>query len=458
MQEPTTLREFEDVGHRKILALAWPALIVLAATPLYLLLDTAVVGRLGATSLAGLATGAVVLSTVTTQLTFLSYGTTARAARYYGAGRTTDAVYEGIQASWIALGVGAVLAVGLFFFSPAISLALSGDAEVAAEATSWLKVTSLSVIPALFIMAGNGWLRGLSNTRLPLYFTLAGVIPMAVTVPLAVRRWGLVGSAIANVAGELIIAACFLGALVFHWRKFGDHRSMRPNRRVIRTQLVMGRDLIARSLSFQAAFLSAAAVAGRIGAPALAAHQILLQLWNLVSLLLDSVAIAAQALVGAALGAGSARAARSVARQVLKFSLGASVLLAVIFGLGARAVPQLFTADAPVLDQIGGPWWVFVSIIVVGGAVFALDGVLLGAADVAFLRNASIAAAVIGFIPLVWLGLAFDVGLIGVWAGLAAFMLIRFGAVLWRYRGDAWTSSADEREGEERHSQSLTGA
>ena len=69
-------------------------------------------------------------------------------------------------------------------------------------------------------------------------------------------------------------------------------------------------------------------------------------------------------------------------------------------GLRARAVPQLFTADAPVLDQIGGPWWVFVSIIVVGGAVFALDGVLLGAADVAFLRNASIAAAVIGFIPL----------------------------------------------------------
>src|SRR5699024_2589786 len=108
--------------------------------------------------------------------------------------------------------------------------------------------------------------------------------------------------------------------------------------------------------------------------------------------------------------------------------------------------------------QIGGPWWVFVSIIVVGGAVFALDGVLLGAADVAFLRNASIAAAVIGFIPLVWLSLAFDVGLIGVWAGLAAFMLIRFVAVLWRYRGAAWTGGADERQGEERHSQSLTGA
>lgn len=442
MQEAKTQPEFEDVGTAKILGLAWPALIVLAATPLYLLWDTAVVGRLGATSLAALATGAVVLSTVTTQLTFLSYGTTARAARHFGAGRTADAVYEGVQASWVALGVGAVLAAVVYFFSPAISLALSGDAEVAAQATSWLKVTSLSVIPALFIMAGNGWLRGLSNTRLPLYFTLAGAIPMAVTVPLAVGRWGLVGSAIANVAGELIIAAGFLGALVVYWQRHGDHRSWRPNGKVIRAQLVMGRDLIARSLSFQAAFLSAAAVAGRIGAPALAAHQILLQLWNLVSLLLDSVAIAAQALVGAALGAGSVAGARSVARQVLKFSLCASVVLAAVFALGADAVPRLFTTDALVLGEIGAPWWVFVSIIILGGAVFALDGVLLGAADVVFLRNASIAAAVIGFIPLVWLSLAFGFGLIGVWAGLTSFILIRFFAVLWRYRGTAWTESA----------------
>ena len=70
----------------QIARLALPALGVLAAEPLYLLFDTAIVGRLGALSLAGLAIGGLVLGMVGSQLTFLSYGTTARSARSYGAG------------------------------------------------------------------------------------------------------------------------------------------------------------------------------------------------------------------------------------------------------------------------------------------------------------------------------------------------------------------------------------
>jgi Na+-driven multidrug efflux pump len=156
--------------------LAWPALAVLAATPLYLLWDTAVVGRLGAAELAALGAGATVLAQVTTQLTFLSYGTTARAARRYGAGDSTGAVAEGVQATWVALGVGVVLAVALrLLAAPVAGWLTGGDGEVAHEAARWLEVTSLSVVPALVTMAGNGWLRGMSNTRWPLYFTLAGV-------------------------------------------------------------------------------------------------------------------------------------------------------------------------------------------------------------------------------------------------------------------------------------------
>ena len=99
-----------DVSARTIFALAFPALGVLAATPLYLLIDTAVVGHLGGLYLAGLAAATTIQAQVTTQLTFLSYGTTARAARHYGAGDTDKAVSEGVQATWLALIVGAVLA------------------------------------------------------------------------------------------------------------------------------------------------------------------------------------------------------------------------------------------------------------------------------------------------------------------------------------------------------------
>lgn len=425
---------------RTILGLAWPALVVLAATPLYLLLDTAVVGRLGAADLAALAAGATVLGTVTTQLTFLSYGTTARAARHYGAGRRANAIYEGVQATWVALAVGALLAGVVFAFAPAIMGFFSNDAAVVSEATKWMRVTCASIIPALCTMAGNGWLRGMSNTKLPLWFTLAGVIPMAAIVPLAVNRYGLVGSAYANVLGEVIIAACFLGALVVYWRAEGDGKSLAPNWPVIKSQLVMGRDLILRSLSFQVAFISAAMVAGRMGPAPLAAHQVLLQLWNFLTLVLDSVAIAAQALVGAALGAGSAATARKVGVSVLRFSVSASLVLAAGLAVGAHAIPRIFTTDTDVLATIGGPWWLLVLLVLAGGVVFALDGVLLGAADAAFLRTATIVSVLAGFIPLVWLSWIFGWGLVGIWWGLFSFILIRLAFVTWRFAGDQWVS------------------
>lgn len=424
---------------RTILGLAWPALAVLSATPLYLLWDTAVVGRLGAAELAALAAGATVLAQVTVQLTFLSYGTTARAARKFGAGDRTGAVSEGIQASWVAVAVGSVLAVLVAVFaSPVTSWLTGGSPYVAEEAARWLRVTSLSVIPALLTMAGNGWLRGMANTRAPLFFTLAGVLPMIVTVPWAVDRYGLVGSAYANVLGEFITATCFVVAAVVTWWREGDGRSLRPDWSVIRPQLVMGRDLVLRSLSFQVAFVSAAAVAGRMGDSSLAAHQVMLQLWNFLTLVLDSVAIAAQALVGAALGSSSVRAAWQVGHRVLRFSVGAGVVLAGLLALGAFVVPGLFTDDEAVLEAISGPWWILVVMVGLGGVVFAIDGVLLGAGDVAFLRNATIVSVLAGFLPGVWLSFIFDLGLTGVWCGLLAFIVIRLAAVVWRYRGGKW--------------------
>ena len=113
-----------DVSARSIFRLAFPALGVLSATPLYLLLDTAVVGQLGAAQQAALGAAASIQSVVTTQLTFLSYGTTARAARHYGAGRRDAAVAEGVQATWVAVGVGAVLAALIWLFGGPIALSL----------------------------------------------------------------------------------------------------------------------------------------------------------------------------------------------------------------------------------------------------------------------------------------------------------------------------------------------
>lgn len=421
----------ERVSARRIFGLALPALGVLAAMPLYLLLDTAVVGRLGATALAALGAAATVQSVVTTQLTFLSYGTTARSARFYGRGDRQAAVAEGVQATWVALGVGATLMALMWVFAGGIARFMTGSEDVARLAAEWLRVAALAIPLTLIEMAGNGWMRGVQDTRKPLLFTLAGLIPGAIAVPIFVYFWGILGSAAATVLGMGIIAACFLREL--HREHEGDWR---PDRGVIGKQLVLGRDLIVRSLAFQVAMLSATAVVGRFGTAPLAAHQIMTQLWNFLTLVLDSLAIAAQTLIGAALGAG--HSAKRVGQRIVGYSAGFAVALAVVFAVGASLIPRIFTQDSAVLDALARPWWVMVAMVITGGVLFALDGVLLGAGDAAFLRTLTLASVILGYLPGVFLASALDWGLTGVWAGLAAFIALRTVGVIYRFKSMKW--------------------
>lgn len=431
---PARAADVPEVSLKRILALALPTLGVLAATPLYLLFDTAVVGRLGGLALAGLAAGVTLYAQVTTQLTFLSYGTTARASQKYGSGDRPGAIAEGVQATWLALLVGAALSIIMWFGAPTFCLWLSGNAEVAQLAASWLRVASFGIPLVLIVMAGNGWMRGIQDARTPLMCTLAGIIPGALLIPYLVRHYGVVGSAWANLCGTTITASCFLWCLV---RAHQGSWRLQPS--VIRQQLVLGRDLIVRSLSFQVSFLSAAAVAARFGPAALAAHQILLQLWNFLTLVLDALAIAAQTLVGSAIGAKQTHAAAQIGRKIVGYSCAVGALLATAFALGWQLIPRLFTPDTAVLEVIwAGPWWQLVGMIVIGGAVFALDGILLGAADAAFLRTISLASVLLGFLPAVWIALWLDAGLTGVWWGLVAFVSIRCGAGVWRFRSQRW--------------------
>lgn len=427
----------------RILGLALPALGVLAAPPLYLLLDTAVVGRLGAIELAALAAGATVFSMLTAQLTFLAYGTTARASRAFGRGDVRGAVAEGVQATWVAVFVGAILLALVEVFAGGITRLLTPDADVATAAAGWLRIAAFGIPLTLVAQAGNGWMRGVQDTRRPFLYVVGGLGPAALCIVPLVGWLGLDGSAWAMIIGETITAALFLRKLAVS--ASAQDVDKRPRWTLIKRQLVLGRDLILRSLAFQVAFLSAAGVAGRLGAFSLGGHQILLQLWNLLSLVLDSLAIAAQTLVGAALGVGSVAAARFTARRVIAWSTVFAGVLAVAFAVLHGVLPGLFTSSDDVIAAIAeGPWWILVAMIPIGGVVFAIDGVLLGAGDAAFLRNATITAVVLGFLPPVWLTLSMGWGLTGVWWGLLTFMLLRLVFVAVRYRGPKWAVVAGE--------------
>ncbi len=424
----------KHVRVRQIARLALPALVILAAEPLYVLVDTAVVGHLGSQALAALAVGGTILTLVAWLGTVLAYGTTGRSARQFGAGDRTAAIAEGVQASWLALSAGVFVAIAAQFAADPLARALVGGSEIAGPAADWLRVAALGAPGLMLATAGNGWLRGIQDTRRPLSYVVGAFALSAILCPIFVYAFGLglVGSAIANAVAQTVAGILFLRALVL------ERVGLRPNLTVMGRQLVVARDLILRGLAFQACFLSATAVVGRFSVTALAAHQIALQLWLFCALALDAVAIAAQSLVGASLGGGRGEEARSLANRIAVIGGVCGLGLGILIAAGAWVVPGWFSSDPAVHEQAMVAWPWFAVMQPLAGVVFALDGVLIGAGDVRYMRNLTLLAALGGFLPAIWTAHVLQLGLGGVWAGLTLFIVIRLAALLLRMRSGRW--------------------
>ncbi len=389
-------------------------------------------------ALGGLAVGGGLLAWAAALLNFLAYGTTARAARRAGAGDRAGAVAEGVQATWLALALGlAVLALFQALAGPLTRLLAGGAGPVAAAGEQWLRVASLGAPLLLVALAGNGWLRGVQELRRPMRFVLAGSLVSLVLCPLLVHPagLGLVGSAIANVVGQAVSAALFVAALA------RERVAWRPRAAALRAQLVIGRDLLLRAVVLQLSFLVATGVVARAGTASLGAHQIAVQLFFFLALVLDAYAIAAQTLVGQALGGGRPDDARATARRVTWWGLGTGVAVAVVLLALRPLVLPLFTDDPSVVGQATVAWWFLAAMQPLAGVVFALDGVLMGAGDVGYLRTVTIGAALAGFLPLSLLALPLGWGLAGVWAGLTLFIGLRLVAVVVRVAGDRWLTA-----------------
>ncbi len=336
---------------REILALALPALGALAAEPLYLLVDTAIVGHLGTRQLAALALAATVLSSLVSLCIFLTYGTTARVSRLHGAGRDADADRLAAQALWLALGVGATLAALVAALAPPLVALLGGEGEVAALAARYLRIASLGVPMALIALAGQGWLRGVGDLRTPLVIVVAANAANVILEVLfvLVLGWGLDGSAWGTVIAQAGMGAAFVAVML---RAPAERR--RPDLQRIRSLISIGAQLLVRTAALLGCFVLATAVCAHIGEPSLAAHQIGFQLFTFLALVLDAIAIAGQVIVGRALGADDADAAYAAARRMIEWALGAGVLIGAVLLALIEVIPRVFTGDPAVIDRAAG--------------------------------------------------------------------------------------------------------
>jgi putative MATE family efflux protein len=417
---------------RRIFALALPALGALAAEPLYVLVDTAIVGHLGTTQLAALAIAATVLSTLFTVFNFLTYGTTAHVARLHGAGRETQAALVGSQALWLGLAIGLALLVALLPLAPVAVSLMGGDGEIARQATLYLRLASLGAPFFMLATAGQGFLHGISDLRTPLVIL---VVAHAVNVVLEVLfvygfGWGLAGSAWGTVVAQVGMGLAFVAVQ----RRAGWQP---PRWASIRPLMRIGGHIAARTSALLGSFVVASAVLARVGPASLGAHQIAFQLFVFLALVLDALAIAGQVMVGRMLGAGDAAGARDAALRMIGWSVIAGAVFGVVLLALGGVIPRAFTDDPAVVDRAHAIWWLFALMMPANGAVFALDGILIGAGDTRFLMWGMLAAAAI-YVPVALLALAEDWGIVGVWCGLAGLIAVRLTTCGLRFAGSRW--------------------
>ena len=431
--------------NREILRLAVPALGALIAEPMFLIVDSALVGHLGVVPLAGLGIASAVLQTIVGLMVFLAYSTTPAVARRFGAGDHTSAVRAGVDGLWLALGLGAVLAVAGTLLTPWLVGLFGAPADVAEQAVIYLQLSMWGLPAMLIVFAATGLLRGMQDTVTPLWIAGIGFGLNAVLNALFIYGfgWGIAGSAAGTVVAQWAMVGAYawvVGALA---RRHAA--SVRPQREGLRGSARSGGWLFLRTVSLRAALLATVFVATALGTDELAGWQVAFTIFSTAAFALDALAIAAQALIGRGLGAQDEPFVRRVLGRTVAWGAWFGVVVGAALAALSGVIGLVFTGDAAVAALVQPALLALAVAQPVCGVVFVLDGVLMGAGDVRYLAIAG-GLNLVPYLPaLVAVWLLHPTGAVGLlWLAVCFFgvyMLARLATLGWRVRRPDWLTA-----------------
>ncbi len=406
---------------RDIVRLALPALGALAAEPTYLLVDTAVVGHLGTVQLAALGLAATFLASIFWLFNFLANATTTHVANAHGAGRPEDVGSITGQAVWLAVGIGIVLSVlGVALAGPIAGI-LQAQGTVADQATTYIRISALGAPFVMIALAGQGWARGTQRMNVPLKILVSSNIANLILEVVFIYGfgWGIAGSAWGTVIAQAGAAVAFVWVMR---DVLAGH--MRIVRERMRALMSVGGDLFIRTGLMLVCFNAINALLAHEGATDLAANQILFQMMIFLALVMDSIAIAGQTLIGRELGAAARESAQSYALRVTALSFYAGIGLALLLAAGNNLLPQAFTSDAAVLAQVDRVWWLFVIYVLFSSLVYGWDGVLLGGGDSRYMMLVLLAATS-ACLPVAYLLIDAPHAIVGAWIAFSVLNFVR---------------------------------
>lgn len=373
--------------NRKVWALALPALGSLLVEPLLTLMDSVFAAWLNTATLAGLSVSTTFLNFTVGICVFLAYSTTAITGRLVGSGKNRQALEKGIQIFWLALILGIMLAVILFFLAKPLFSFYTADKEVVGNASIYFGI-SLCGLPAMLgYLAINGLMRGFGNTKIPFYISLFAVvinIPFSYVLTFPLQQ-GIAGIALGTVISQWL--SLFISIKIVHRQAQKYQAALKINLSQIKTNGLEGMPLVLRSLFLQASVVITVYVAGFSGKEGLASYQVTKTIWIISAYALDALAIAAQTLIAQALGEAESktlktkdsRKSHSLVRFLIIWGSICGIIIGLVIMAGANYIPNLFSLAEETR------WITVLSLIIMAllqplaGLVYLVDGILIGA-------------------------------------------------------------------------------
>jgi len=413
------------VTHARVLRIALPIVASNATIPLLGAVDTAVVGQIGlAAPIGAVGLGAVILASLYWIFGFLRMGTTGLAAQARGAGDGAEAAAILLRALMIAGAAGLVLIVGQWALVRAAFALAPASAEVEGLAQAYLSIRIWGAPATIALYAVTGWLIAVERTRAVLVLQLwmnglnAG-LDLWFVLGLG---WGVPGVAASTLIAEWSGLALGLWLCRAGLRQVVT-RAQLLARAPLARMLAVNRDIMIRSVLLQGAFTTFTFIGAGRGDVVLAANQVLLLFLEITAYALDGFAFAAEAMVGAGVGAASRPTVRRAGIVASQWGAGGALLLAAAFWLGGPWLIDLI-ATAPDVRAAARDYLPWVALApVIGIAGWMLDGIFIGATWTRAMRQAMLLSVGIYLVALAFLLPAF--GNHGLWAALMVLLVAR---------------------------------
>ncbi len=433
-------------NRREVLLLAYPVVLTHLSETLMGVVDSAMVGRLGATELGAVGFGAIWMWTIFALLYGTASGVQIFVSQADGAGQSRSCgawAWQGLY----ALVPSALVFVALLLVAAKPLLALLGPSpELSALAAEYIQTRVAGEFAYVVLMVLTAFFHGTGDTRTPLYVTLfANAVNLVLDYGLIFGHFGLPAWGVAGAGTATSVAAWSASAVLFtlfRRRSLSERFDTSPKKpnpsriwRFVRTGAPVGGQWCIGTSSF-AVF---ATVVARMGDTSMAASQAFNMLLSLSYMQAVGIGTASSTLVGRYVGANDPRAAIQSFRSALMLGLAVALTIALLFVTIPVPLLRIFSNDLAVIE-LGRPLLLLGAVFVVFDAVAIVsEGSLRGGGDT---RWPFFLEAVLGWgllIPLAYyLGVVLEGGVRGAWTGALIHMSVLSSALFWRFRSNAW--------------------